>query len=134
MTHLLGIISANFLSVMMCEVMPQIERLLSICTCLCFPLKLTKMCVNVCLAMKITLGFHNSAAALPAPFMALLEPRLMMRVPLETTWPRAFVALAGCVEGYITGRGFVPDLLRCVMRRSREQNNALIAARERDRF
>lgn len=69
----------------------------------------------MCGVMKITLGFHSSAAALPAPFMALLEPRLMMRVPLETTWPRAFVSLAGCVEGYIAGRGFVPDLLRCVM-------------------
>ena len=36
----------------------------------------------------------------------------MMRLPLEITWPRAFVALAGCLEGYIAGRGFVPDLLR----------------------
>ena len=59
------------------------------------------------------MGFHDSAAAMPAPFMAIVEPRLMMRVPLETTWPRAFVALAGCVEGYVAGRGFVPDLLRC---------------------
>lgn len=61
---------------------------------------------------KVTVGFHNTAAAMPAPFMAIVEPRLMMRVPLETTWPRAFVALAGCVESYVAGRGFVPDLLR----------------------
>lgn len=64
---------------------------------------------------KVTVGFHNSAAAMPAPFMAIVEPRLMMRVPLETTWPRAFVALAGCVESYVAGRGFVPDLLRYPM-------------------
>lgn len=64
---------------------------------------------------KVTVGFHNSAAAMPAPFMAIVEPRLMMRVPLETTWPRAFVALAGCIETYVAGRGFVPDLLRCVL-------------------
>lgn len=61
---------------------------------------------------QVTVGFHNSAAAMPAPFMAIVEPRLMMRVPLETTWPRAFVALAGCLDGYVAGRGFVPDLLR----------------------
>lgn len=36
----------------------------------------------------------------------------MMGVSLEATWPRAFVALAGCLEGYVAGRGFVPDLLR----------------------
>lgn len=62
---------------------------------------------------KVTVGFHNSAAAMPAPFMAIVEPRLMMRAPLEATWPRAFVALAGCLESYVAGRGFVPDLLRC---------------------
>lgn len=50
---------------------------------------------------------------MPAPFMAIIEPRLMMRVPLDTMWSRAFVALAGCLEGYLAGRGFVPDLLRC---------------------
>lgn len=58
------------------------------------------------------MGFHNSAAAMPAPFMAIVEPRLMMRVPLEITWPGAFVALAGCLESYVAGRGFVPDLMR----------------------
>ncbi|CAM9369354.1 unnamed protein product, partial [Scytosiphon promiscuus] len=61
--------------------------------------------------VKVTVGFHDSAAAMPAPFMAIVEPRLTMRVPLETTWPRAFVALAGCLESYVAGRGFVPDLM-----------------------
>ncbi|CAM9847652.1 unnamed protein product, partial [Sphacelaria rigidula] len=61
---------------------------------------------------KVTVGFRHTAAALPAPFMAIVEPRLMMRVPLTTAWPRAFVALAGCLEGYVSGAGFVPDLLR----------------------
>ncbi|CAM9362928.1 unnamed protein product [Ectocarpus fasciculatus] len=61
--------------------------------------------------VKVTVGFHNSAAAMPAPFMAIVEPRLMMRVPLEITWPGAFVALAGCLESYVAGRGFVPDLM-----------------------
>lgn len=64
-------------------------------------------------ARKVTVGFHNTAAAMPAPFMAVVEPRLMMRVPLDTMWSRAFVALAGCIEGYLAGLGFVPDLLRC---------------------
>ncbi|CBJ30835.1 Similar to Iron-containing Alcohol Dehydrogenase [Ectocarpus siliculosus] len=62
--------------------------------------------------VKVTVGFHDSAAAMPAPFMAIVEPRLMMRVPLEITWPGAFVALAGCLESYVAGRGFVPDLMR----------------------
>ncbi|CAM9400666.1 unnamed protein product [Ectocarpus sp. 6 AP-2014] len=61
--------------------------------------------------VKVTVGFHDSAAAMPAPFMAIVEPRLMMRVPLEITWPGAFVALAGCLESYVAGRGFVPDLM-----------------------
>lgn len=61
---------------------------------------------------QVTIGFRNTAAALPSPYMAIVEPRLHMRLPLEVTWPRAFVALAGCLECYVAGRGFVPDLLR----------------------
>ncbi|CAM9757500.1 unnamed protein product [Chrysoparadoxa australica] len=66
------------------------------------------------LALEPTIfGLHSSQAALPTPFMSIVEPRLMKNVPSEIAWSGAFAALIGCIEGFVSGTGYVPDALSC---------------------